>query len=173
MDARDAPLASRWRRLGGWAADVVVAALVGALLMAMAGLLGEVGVGAGRPAVGLSVVGFGVALYVVLNVWLLATRGQTVGKYFAGTRIVSNETGLPAELHRVLLLRMAPFAVLCAVPRIGLPLYLATVLSVFRSDRRCLHDWAAGTKVVDVCAESQAAELDDRWILDDVTAKRR
>ena len=141
--------------------------------MAMAGLLGEGGVGAAPPAVGLSVVGFGVALYVALNVWLLATRGQTVGKYFAGTRIVSNETGLPAELHRLLLLRMAPFAVLCAVPRVGVPLYLATVLPVFRSDRRCLHDWAAGTKVVDACAEGQGSQIDDRWILDDVTAKRR
>ena len=173
MDAFDAPLASRWRRMGGWAADVVLAGLVGVVLMAMAGLLGEGGLGAARPAVGLSVVGFGVALYVALNVWLLATRGQTVGKYFAGTRIVSNETGLPAELHRLLLLRMAPFAVLCAVPRVGVPLYLATVLPVFRSDRRCLHDWAAGTKVVEACAEGQASQIDDRWILDDVTAKRR
>lgn len=173
MDTLDAPLASRWRRLGGWAADVVLAGLVGVVLMAMAGLLGEGGLGAARPAVGLSVVGFGVALYVVLNVWLLATRGQTVGKYFAGTRIVSSETGLPAELHRLLLLRMAPFAVLCAVPRVGVPLYLATVLPVFRSDRRCLHDWAAGTKVVEARAEGQASQIDDRWILDDVTAKRR
>lgn len=112
------------------------------LLFKMAGTLGVV---AGALMFG----------FFVLNWYLLAKRGQTVGKIVARTRVVMLD-GSRAPFGRVVALRAWPIQLIGYVPVIGRVigpvLALVDVLFIFRADRRCLHDLIAGTKVVRVDA---------------------
>lgn len=92
----------------------------------------------------------GVAWYLILNGYLLAKRGQTIGKLAAGTRIVDFNSGELVPLVPLLLKRNVAIQILGAVPFIGAFVSLADVLMIFRSSRRCLHDDIAGTKVIKV-----------------------
>ena len=92
----------------------------------------------------------GVAWYLILNGYLLAKRGQTIGKLAAGTRIVDFHTGELVPLIPLLLKRNLVIQMLSAVPLVGNFVGLADVLMIFRSSRRCLHDEIAGTKVIKV-----------------------
>jgi uncharacterized RDD family membrane protein YckC len=94
----------------------------------------------------LGLLGFG--SFLLINGYLLATRGQTVGKVVAGTRIVSVSDGKIIPLWKIVFLRLLPIWVINYVPIIGSFFGLADSLFVFRKDRRCIHDWIAGTKVV-------------------------
>ena len=90
----------------------------------------------------------GLAWYLILNGYLLAKRGQTIGKLAAGTRIVDFNTGELVPLIPLLLKRNLVIQMLSAVPFVGGFVSLADVLMIFRSSRRCLHDEIAGTKVI-------------------------
>ncbi|MEJ7590299.1 MAG: RDD family protein [Planctomycetaceae bacterium] len=92
----------------------------------------------------------GLAWYLILNGYLLAKRGQTIGKLAAGTRIVDFNTGELVPLIPLLLKRNLVIQILGAVPFVGGFVSLADVLMIFRSSRRCLHDDIAGTKVIKV-----------------------
>ncbi len=92
---------------------------------------------------------FGVAVYIALNGYLLATSGQTIGKRIVGTRIVSVEDGKILPFSKVIMLRVLPFTVLAQVPGVGPFAGIANVLFIYGPQRRCLHDYLAGTRVVE------------------------
>jgi uncharacterized RDD family membrane protein YckC len=50
----------------------------------------------------------------------------------------------------VILMRYFPIWVVSLIPFVGAFLILIDLLSIFRSDQRCIHDWLAGTRVVAV-----------------------
>jgi uncharacterized RDD family membrane protein YckC len=77
---------------------------------------------------------------------LLATRGQTLGKIVAGTRVVRVD-GSPAGFLHAVVIRNWPFSVIYRVPVIKW-LVLIDWLCIFGERRRCLHDAIAGTNVV-------------------------
>jgi uncharacterized RDD family membrane protein YckC len=87
-------------------------------------------------------------VYVVVNGYFLATRGQTVGKMMVGIRIVSADTGEILPLWRVLVLRFLPVQLIQIVPGIGPVLWLVDTLFIFGDARRCVHDYVAGTIVI-------------------------
>jgi uncharacterized RDD family membrane protein YckC len=89
-------------------------------------------------------VGFGIQVY------LLATRSQSIGKYLMKTQIVDYRTGAPATLVQSLLMRMIVNALIGAIPCIGSIYSLADILFIFGEEHRCLHDQLAGTSVVDI-----------------------
>lgn len=93
---------------------------------------------------GLSMVGF-----LLVNGYLLAKHGQTIGKRLVNTRIVHDAMGTVVPLSRSYGLRYLPLAVIAQVPIVGGLFALVDCLFVFRSDRRCIHDLIAGTKVID------------------------
>jgi uncharacterized RDD family membrane protein YckC len=95
--------------------------------------------------IALSVAGF--ALWLVLNGYLLYHHAQTIGKRLVGTRIVSLEN-TQAEMSRIVLYRTLPIHVLSSIPFIGSFVGLIDVLFIFGAERRCLHDYIAGTRVV-------------------------
>jgi hypothetical protein len=66
-----------------------------------------------------------------------------------GIRIARLDNTVP-NLGRVVLLRYAPMSVASLVPGVGGLLNLIDVLMIFGSERRCLHDRIAATKVVRV-----------------------
>jgi uncharacterized RDD family membrane protein YckC len=105
-------------------------------LMAQAGLATMLGLGLA-----------GIVLYVAVNGWLLAQRGQTVGKLLLGLRMTRRD-GSTAGFARLAGLRFGVGALVTNVPVVGMLYALVDVLFIFRADRRCLHDMIADTIVV-------------------------
>ncbi len=85
--------------------------------------------------------------FLLLNGYFLKTNGQTVGKKLSGIRIADLDGKVP-DFAKVVLLRYLPVSLVATIPLVGGYLTVIDVLFIFRSDRRCLHDLIAGTKVV-------------------------
>jgi uncharacterized RDD family membrane protein YckC len=89
---------------------------------------------------------------VVLQVWLLAVRGQNLGMILTGIRVVRQADGQPAGfLHGSVLRFLVPVSLLFipwGVSVIGFIFLCVDYCFLFRDDRRCLHDLIADTKVV-------------------------
>lgn len=89
-------------------------------------------------------VGLGFLVLIGVNIYLLATRGQSLGKLAVGIRIVRTD-GQPAGLVSLVLMRIfVPqlIQVFCGI------FSLIDSLSIFSEDSRCIHDKIAGTIVV-------------------------
>ncbi|MDT4885337.1 RDD family protein [compost metagenome] len=89
----------------------------------------------------------GVAAFLIVNGRLLKNYGQTVGKRLLKIAIVDLNGQVP-DLGNVLLKRYLVWWLLAYVPLVGGLILLVNYLFIFRADRRCLHDLAAGTRVV-------------------------
>ena len=93
----------------------------------------------------------GIPAYLILNGWLLWTRGQTAGKAAMSLMIVDHQTGNCASLWKLLFVRALIPVVVIAAGFIWELLWLLVLIDfcfIFRKDQRCLHDWIAGTRVV-------------------------
>ena len=91
------------------------------------------------------VVGF--TLFLLLHGYLIATRGQTIGKALLKMRIERSD-GSPASFARIVGVRYLPTALLTTIPVLGGLYALIDSLLIFRESRRCLHDNIADTIVV-------------------------
>lgn len=91
----------------------------------------------------------GMAVFVLINGLWLKRYGQTVGKRICKVRIVDMQGQVP-ELTGLLLKRYLSIWLLSIVPWVGGLLCIINYLFIFRSDRRCLHDHLAATRVVQV-----------------------
>lgn len=90
---------------------------------------------------------WGFLAFLLLNAYLLATRGQTIGKALLQIRIVRPD-GTAATLARVLGLRYGIAYALVIIPAIcGVYIILDSLL-ILRSSKRCLHDDIADTVVI-------------------------
>jgi uncharacterized RDD family membrane protein YckC len=78
---------------------------------------------------------------------LLTTRGQSIGKIVAGSRVVRTD-GTRAPFLNVFVVRHLLAWLIAFVPKVGPFISIADVVLVFGAQRRCLHDRVAGTKVV-------------------------
>lgn len=128
--------AGRIRRLTATIIDALLVPLFALVLMLVSGVLEHAEDYANHPW--LRVIGLGVASYLILNGWLLWTRGQTLGKLILRVTIVNNGTTDQAPLWKLLLIRGPIFIMLT----------LVDVLPIFSKRRRCIHDWGAGTQVI-------------------------
>jgi uncharacterized RDD family membrane protein YckC len=88
-----------------------------------------------------------IALFMLVNGWLLATRGQTVGKRVLGLRIVRSD-GSQADALRLIGVRYALCWLVAAIPFVGNIFSLVDALAIFRESRQCLHDTIADTIVI-------------------------
>jgi len=98
----------------------------------------------------LTVMSWVIVLLLAVNMVLLTTRGQSVGKWLCGIRIVRAGDGGRPGFVRVVLLRWFLFAIIQSLQFIGPVLMIVDYGMVLRRDKRCLHDHVADTKVV-VC----------------------
>ncbi|MDP1564161.1 MAG: RDD family protein [Pirellulaceae bacterium] len=89
----------------------------------------------------------GIGVFLALNGYLLASRGQTIGKYVLGTQIQSDD-GQLMPFGSLILKRYVPLWVVSHIPWVGGIVSLVNALVIFRANRKCLHDEIAGTKVV-------------------------
>ncbi len=98
-------------------------------------------------------VAIGLVLMLALagcNLYLLATRGQTIGKKLQRIRIVALDGDHHPGLFRVFWLRSFINGLIGSIPLFGpIPVYsLIDVLCIFGKERRCIHDYLAQTRVV-------------------------
>jgi len=85
-------------------------------------------------------------LLLLVQAGLIRGTGASLGKRLLGIRVVRGD-GRPAEVWRIALLRNALPSALCSY--CGW-LGLVDALFIAGEERRCLHDWVAGTRVVKV-----------------------
>ncbi|HEX9732594.1 MAG TPA: RDD family protein [Thermoanaerobaculia bacterium] len=83
---------------------------------------------------------------MLINVYLLAKSGQTMGKKALGIRIVRTD-GAAAGLARLLVLRSLLPSMLSWILFIGGFFGLLDTLFIFGEERRCIHDHFADTMV--------------------------
>ncbi len=144
----DQELASRGQRLGGALLDAVIFLVIELPVMFMFGVFQQITRGQGMTfsqTVGFFV--FHLIVFAAVNGWLLANRGQTVGKKVAGTRIVDLAGNL-RPFATVFFVRYALLGAIANIPIAGNLFCLVDELFVFRKDKRCIHDLMAGTQVV-------------------------
>src|SRR5438105_1131633 len=89
----------------------------------------------------------GFAVFALLQGYLLAMRGQTVGKALLNIRIARPD-GATASLGRLLGLRYGVGYAVYMVPGVAQAWGLVDVLLIFRKSQRCLHDSIADTVVL-------------------------
>lgn len=88
-------------------------------------------------------------VFVALNLTLLQKYGQTIGKRVMKIAIVDSSGRVP-PLHVLLLHRYFSQILMGLVPVVGGFLRVLDVMLIFRTNRRCLHDFIAKTHVIDV-----------------------
>jgi len=142
------PPGERVKRLVATILDVLILSATAGLAFGMgfftgAGLHWGVGLLSGFSL--MSIVWLGM---LVGQCYLLAARGQTIGKIVMGLRIVRFEDGGNPGFVKAVLLRTFLWALITAVPVVGTLAGLVGILFIFRDDQRCLHDHLAGTRVV-------------------------
>jgi uncharacterized RDD family membrane protein YckC len=110
-----------------------------------------------RVGLGALVLGVAWLALLVVQVWMLTTRGQSIGKRICNIRIVRVEDGsMPGIVHAWVLRELLMTVIgifLGFVPILGPfmlrpAFHIADWCFIFRDDQRCLHDLIAKTKVV-------------------------
>ena len=88
-----------------------------------------------------------IVILLIVQGYLLATQGQTIGKKLLGLRIVRSD-GTPVAIGRLLGLRYLLVWALAVIPVVGWIFALVDALMIFRDSRKCLHDTIADTIVI-------------------------
>lgn len=160
----DSELAGRGTRLGAALIDRLLAALValpGMVVMGPAFMQIVIAAGrgedpdmeaisAGSFVLGALLAGLGLLALFIVQVWMLSTRGQSIGKRVLNIRIVLfRDNSNPGFLHAWLLRNLVP-GLIGVVPYVGFLFVLVDLCFIFGEQRRCVHDYIAGTKVVKV-----------------------
>lgn len=148
VNSSGSQLASRWARLGGSLIDSFLAMAIMIPIMLATGVLQRAFEGQPMSLVQqavFAVVGFGV--FLLLNGYLLLKKGQTVGKVVANTRIVDLNGNIP-DFSKLIVLRYLVLGLVAQIPVIGGIVGLVNALCIFGQERRCLHDYLAGTRVI-------------------------
>ncbi|HEX7235714.1 MAG TPA: RDD family protein [Gammaproteobacteria bacterium] len=140
-------LASRGLRLAAAMVDGVLSLFVSLPLVFYTGYLEKALAGTVDYVTGYAISLVGLAMFAAMHGYLLVKHGQTIGKRWVGTRIVNVSDGRVPTI-RALLVRYATMKLVAYIPLVGGLFALVNILFIFRRDRRCLHDLAAGTKVV-------------------------
>jgi uncharacterized RDD family membrane protein YckC len=89
----------------------------------------------------------GIIIFVVLNINILRKYGQTIGKKILGIKIVDLNGKLP-NIKNHFLKRYATYFIPGQIPIAGQLFSVINILFIFGKQKRCLHDYIAGTKVV-------------------------
>ncbi|OMH28474.1 RDD family protein [Motiliproteus sp. MSK22-1] len=141
-------LASRWSRLLAALLDGLIIMIVTLPVMYFTG--GFDGITNGiEPSVTYNLVigALGLAIFILVNGKLLISNGQTLGKKVLGIKIVDLNGDLPG-LKQHLLKRYAVYFIPGQIPIAGQLFSFINILFIFGKQKRCIHDYLAGTKVV-------------------------
>jgi len=144
-------LASRSQRFAGAFLDGVIQFIVTLLFLKFIGLYGYI-FDHQDLTIGKSLFRFiiGSSIFLIINGYFLSKHGQTIGKKFIGTRIVSRINYRVLPLKKIFILRFLPILLVIQIPIIGILLSFVDVLFIFKKDKCCIHDLIAGTIVVKI-----------------------
>ena len=152
-----APLARRLIRLAAQFVDglITLAAVVPGLILMIVGHAFETEPFGAADLQPLAIVGVVIAGIAVLALtiyqWVLLSRdGQTLGKKALGLKVVRHDDGRNPGFGRAVALRLWVNGLIGAVPYCGSFYSLIDLLFIFGHERRCIHDYIAGTKVIEV-----------------------
>ncbi|MDR7193806.1 RDD family protein [Luteimonas terrae] len=145
-------LAERGTRLGAVLIDGLIGLAVITPVMWLGGYWSAVieaaqrgeQVGLGLQAVWMLI---GMLIFAAIHAWPLHVGGQTWGKRLLGIRIVTLD-GRPVTALRAIFARYFPLQIVGGIPCLGALVVLGSLGMIFRQDRRCGHDFVAGTRVV-------------------------
>ena len=141
-------LAGRGRRLVATLIDVLLVPALAIFLMLVTGVLEHAADWSASGMPMLRVFALGVVSYLILNVWLLWQRGQTVGKAIMGIAIVSNQSENKAPFWRVAIRALFFPTLYLIVWPLAAAFPLIDQVLIFGKRRRCGHDYVCGTSVV-------------------------
>lgn len=142
----DQALASRGSRLAASLIDGIVACVL-MIPIFVSAVMADASGGESAALGGALIFGSGVLLiaFVVYQLSMLVREGQTIGKKAMNVRIVDYHSGDVPGWGKLLGMRYGLNSVLG-----NIPLYtLIDILLIFGEERRCIHDYLAGTKVVE------------------------
>ena len=143
------PLADRWLRFKGYLFDVLIVGGLLYLLLNLSGTVEQIGFeGAESLSITQRLIWAVVSLVVFIAVhgYLLVKDGRTLGKFLVGTQIVDlNGECLP---FAKLMLRYAMIILVWQIPIVGSFIGWLDILWIFGSQKRCLHDVLAGSRVI-------------------------
>lgn len=94
---------------------------------------------------GIAVSVIAVLAFCVYQIRMLVREGQTLGKKMMHIRIVNYDDGLVPSATKLLLMRYFVNSALGNIPFYS----FVDILFIFGNERRCIHDYLAGTKVVE------------------------
>jgi len=145
-------LASRWKRLWGVLLDSAIMLVIAVPFWIYFGLFKQLFYYREPLTLGQTIgwALFGIVLFLIVNGWLLLNRGQTLGKRIVGTRIVRENTGQRLSFGAVYGMRYLLPGVLYQIPILNFIFAFADPLFIFGKRKRCIHDWFAGSIVIDV-----------------------
>lgn len=155
-------LATRGSRFAAATVDGVIAMIYFLPVAYATGVLGYEGgdeTSLLRGSIIVSVVGL--LAFTMIHGYFLKMNGQTVGKKLLGIRTTDLNGAVP-DLWTLILRRHLPIALVTYVPVVGTYLPFLDILSIFRDDRRCVHDLIAGTRVVKTKASGNYEDRVDR-----------
>jgi len=144
----DQTLASRWRRLWASMIDTLTILAISVPAMFFTGAIEDITNGI-QPSVGynLAIGGLGIIAFITFNGKFLISNGQTIGKKVLGIKIVDLEGNLPSVKSHFLK-RYAILFFPGQIPVVGQVFSFINVLFIFGKQKRCIHDYIAGTKVI-------------------------
>lgn len=125
----------------------LVAVIIDSLLFLPAGILVGIMDADGGDAVAMIFAAIWFLAVVAVQIYMLVTRSQTVGKRAMKVRIVRAD-GSRISFGRIFGLRYLVPALIGAIPIVGGIFSLVDSLFIFRQDRRCIHDLIADSVVV-------------------------
>ncbi len=139
-------LASRGSRLA--AAMIDGLAVIGLLVPAIGGslLLDSDSAASTAGGLGIAVSVIAVLVFCVYQISMLLREGQTLGKKMMHIRIVNYDDGLVPPATKLLVMRYFVNSALGNIPFYT----FVDLLFIFGNERRCIHDYLAGTKVVEI-----------------------
>ncbi|MGX5201054.1 RDD family protein [Aliikangiella sp. IMCC44632] len=143
-----APLASRWARLGASLIDTIILMCVLIPLMFMTGGLYTIEAGI-EPSLtyNLMISALLIVAFVLINGAFLVRDGQTLGKKLLGIKITDMQGNLATKNH--LIKRYAVYFLPGQIPVVGQFFSIVNILFIFGKEKRCIHDLAGGTQVID------------------------
>jgi uncharacterized RDD family membrane protein YckC len=142
----DPNLADRGSRLGAVLLDGLIACICvapGVVVILIGGDDNDT-----TKVIGGLLIGLAFLALAVVQIYLLSTRGQTIGKKIVGVKIVRYaDNSSPGFVYACLLRAIVP-GMISGVPILGGIFSIVDICFIFGEERRCLHDLIAGTKVL-------------------------
>lgn len=141
-------LATRASRLGASLIDSIILWVIMLPILYLTGVSTEVSQGS-ELSILRSVLACFLSLFIfaLVNYQMLVTTGQTIGKRLLDIKMVDQNGDLPG-LSSHLVKRYLVYFVPGAVPVFGQLFAVINFCFIFGSHRRCVHDYVAGTRVV-------------------------